>query len=225
MSDITLVIPAKDEALSLPLVLKELEKYNFNIFVILEKTDVDTIQSIKNFNCEILFQENKGYGDALIYGINKVKTKYYCIFNADGSFVPNEIINMLEALRMQNLNIIFGSRYQKNSGSEDDTLLTLVGNYFFTFIGKIFFRLNITDILYTFVLGITKDTKELNLNKKDFSFCVELPIKAKKNKLRLGSISSYERPRIAGTKKVNPFKDGFLILKYLIYLFFLNLFK
>ena len=200
MSNITLVIPAKDEALSSPLVLKE-------------------------FNCEILFQENKGYGDALIYGINKVKTKYFCIFNADGSFIPDEIEGMLEKLKSQNLNIIFGSRYQKNAGSEDDTILTLVGNYFFTSIGKIFFRLNITDILYTFVLGIAKDTQNLNLERKDFSFCVELPIKAKINQLKLGSINSYERPRFAGTKKVSPFKDGFLILKYLIYLFFKSLFK
>ena len=28
------------------------------------------IKSIKEFNCEIIYQANKGYGDALIQGIN-----------------------------------------------------------------------------------------------------------------------------------------------------------
>ena len=63
----------------------------------------------------------------------------------------------------------------------------------------------------------------LDLTQKNFSFCVELPIKAKKMKMQLGSINSYERKRIAGKKKVNAFIDGFLILKHMIKLFFTKL--
>ena len=40
--------------------------------------------------------------------------------------------------------------------------------------------------------------------------------------MKLESINSYERKRIAGKKKVNAFKDGFLILKYMIKLFFMK---
>ena len=47
---------------------------------------------------------------------------------------------------------------------------------------------------------------------KDFSFCVELPIKAKKLDMTMQSTKSHERKRIAGKKKVNAIKDGFLIL-------------
>ena len=35
----------------------------------------------------IIYQKNFGYGDALIHGINQCKTEYFCIFNADGSFI------------------------------------------------------------------------------------------------------------------------------------------
>ena len=38
---------------------------------------------------EIIFQKGKGYGNALIEGINLINTEYLCIFNADGSFNPN----------------------------------------------------------------------------------------------------------------------------------------
>ena len=212
MDNLTLVIPAKFEKESLPQVLTELKNYSLKLLVVLEKNDTETINSIKDFNCEILFQENKGYGDALIQGIRSVKTKFFCIFNADGSFKPEELIGMYKLSKDLNYDLVFGSRYEKNSGSEDDTMITYVGNKLFSFIGKTFFSLPITDILYTYVLGKTDKVNNLKLQSKDFCFCVELPIKAKTNKLSLVSIPSKERMRIAGKKKVNAFRDGFKIL-------------
>ena len=223
MNELTLIIPAKNEAESLPIVLNELKKYNYKINIVLHITDIDTIQVIKKYDVNIIYQKNLGYGDALIHGIEQCKTKYFCIFNADGSFNPSEINQMLKTLQFKKLDFIFASRYQTNSGSEDDTIVTLIGNYIFTYIGKIFFQLNISDILYTFIIGRTEQANILDLKQKDFSFCVELPIKAKKMKMQLGSINSYERKRIAGKKKVNAFKDGFLILKHMIRLFFTKL--
>jgi len=223
MDELTLIIPAKNEAESLPIVLDELKKYNYKIDIILHVTDLDTIQAIKEYDVNIIYQENSGYGDALIQGIKQCKTKYFCIFNADGSFNPSEINQMFKTLQSKKLDFIFASRYQTNSGSEDDTIITLVGNYIFSYIGKIFFKLTISDILYTFVVGKTEQANMLDLTQKNFSFCVELPIKAKKMKMQLGSINSYERKRIAGKKKVNAFIDGFLILKHMIKLFFTKL--
>jgi len=222
MNNLTLIIPAKNEKDSLPLVLEEINNLNLNAKIVLEENDEETINAIKKYNHDILYQPNKGYGDALIHGINQCKTDYYCIFNADGSFDPKEIKSMYEELVNLNHDIVFGSRYQKNSGSDDDTIVTLVGNYIFTYIGKIFFSLPINDILYTFVIGKTKETQNLKLKQKDFSFCVELPIKAKKENLNISSYPCYERTRIAGKKKVNEFKDGFLILAYLISTFFIR---
>lgn len=218
--DLTLVIPAKKEKESLHLVLNELNKYNYKCLVVLDKNDTETIDSIKNYDCEILYQKNLGYGSALIEGINHINTDFFCIFNADGSFIPSEIKKMFNFLNESKADYVFGSRYQSGSSSEDDTIITLIGNYIFTFIGRIFFKLPITDILYTFVLGKTSKARLLNLKQNDFTFCVELPIKAKKHNHKLISFSSNERRRIAGIKKVNAFKDGLYILVYLIKLFF-----
>ena len=223
MNKLTLIIPAKNESESLPTVLKELKSFSLKVIIILEKEDMKTIKSIENFeNVEIIYQINKGYGDALIQGINNVKSEYFCIFNADGSFVPDELIKMYNILETQNIDFVFGSRYMKGGYSEDDTFITLVGNKIFSFIGKIFFSLNISDILYTFVMGKTTKIMEIDLIEKDFAFCVELPIKAKKNSFNLISLPCHERPRIAGKKKVKAFKDGFLILISMVKLFFLK---
>ena len=118
----------------------------------------------------------------------------------------------MNKLKNDKYDFVFASRYEKNCGSEDDTPITLIGNYIFTFLGKIFFKLEITDILYTFVMARTSCIKKLELKAKDFSFCVELPIKAKRAGYKLCTSKSFERSRIAGKKKVNAFRDGLKIL-------------
>ena len=216
---LTLIIPAKNENESLPMVLNSLKKFNYNIIVSLSENDHETINSINNYeNVQILRQSAKGYGSALIEGINACKTKYFCIFNADGSFDENDLPKILE-LNYQ-YDFVFTSRYSFGGASEDDTIVTYLGNQFFSLLGIMFFSLKISDILYTFVMGNTESFKKLNITNKDFRFCVEFPIKMKKKKMKYFSISSHEKKRIAGIKKVNAFKDGFLILLEMIRLFF-----
>ena len=222
MENLTLVIPAKKEKESLPIVLQELGKFNLKIIIVLEQSDTETINSIKEFNCKIIYQKNKGYGDALIEGINNVSTKYFSIFNADGSFNPMELQQMYNMIKDSNVDIVFASRYEKNCSSEDDTFVTYFGNFFFTKLGKILFGLKLTDILYTYVVGSTEIFKKLNIKNKDFTFCVELPIKAHKKKYIITTSKSNERARIGGEKKVNVFKDGFLILISMLKLFFIK---
>ena len=220
MKELTLIIPAKNEPESLPYVLKELEKLNLDFLIIMEKSDFVTINAIEKFKSKIIFQENKGYGDALILGLQSVKTKFFLIYNADGSMDPNEITKFYFKMTDSKIDLLFGSRYSKDGSSEDDTITTYIGNKIFTLLGKIFFSLPISDILYTYVMGDTKKTLDLKLKKKDFRVCVELPIKAIKNNLKLADISSKEKARIGGVKKVNAFRDGLLILIEMINLFF-----
>ena len=68
-------------------------------------------------------------------------------------------------------------------------------------------------------MGKSEAFKELKLKSTDFTFCVELPVKAKFRGFRILSNPSYERTRISGKKKVNEFKDGFLILISIFRLF------
>jgi len=214
MKNLTLIIPAKKEAESLPQVLQGIKNVDCKIIVILESSDIETIESIKDFDRKIVYQSNKGYGDALIQGINNVQTDYLCIYNADGSFDPKYLNNMLSLCKNQDF--VFASRYLKEAGSEDDTIITKVGNIFFTTLGNLLFSLKLSDILFTYVLGKTKSFKLLNLKSKDFRLCVEIPISAKRMNFSYVDIPSYERKRIAGKKKVNEFRDGFKILFYMI---------
>ena len=60
MNNLTLIIPAKKEKESLSNVLDELKPYNYKIVVVLEKEDYETIESIQDRECEILFQKKNG---------------------------------------------------------------------------------------------------------------------------------------------------------------------
>jgi glycosyltransferase involved in cell wall biosynthesis len=221
MKNLTLVIPAKNEEYSLPKVLEEIKNINCKKFIILSGTDVKTIRSIKNYNCKIIKQKKNGYGNALIEGINKVSTKYLCIFNADGSFDPKYLRIMIKKVKL-NKGFLFASRYIQDGGSADDSILTLIGNKIFTTIGKIFFKLKISDILFTYIMGETNKFRKLKLKNSDFRICVEIPIKIKINNFKYNSIPSFERKRLGGIKKVEEFKDGFLILSELIKNYFIN---
>ena len=217
-SVLTLIIPAKNEKESLPIVIDKIKKFDHRITVSLKKDDKETINSIKNIsNIKIFFQSGKGYGNSLNEAINSCKTKYFCIFNADGSFDPNDLIKMYNLI--ENNDFVFTTRYKYPGGSEDDTFITYIGNQIFSKLGNLFFSLSISDILYTYLMGNTESFKKLNVESNDFRFCVELPIKMQISKMKYLCIPSYEKKRIAGKKKVNAFKDGFLIFLEMIRLF------
>ena len=218
MTDLTLIIPAKKEKESLPKVLQSLEYLNYKIIVSLPKNDLETINSVKNFNILIHEQMGNGYGNSITEAINKCSTKYFCIFNADGSFEYKDLEKML--IKCKNNDFVFASRYLRGGGSDDDTIITYIGNKIFSLVGRLLFSLNLSDILYTYVLGKTSKFKELNIKSNDFRFCVEFPIKIEISKMNYASIPSYEKKRIGGNKKVNEIRDGFLILSEIIILFF-----
>ena len=218
MKELTLLIPAKNEAECLPIVLTELEKFDCKKIIVIPKTDLNAHKAVKNFNCKVIVQDGDGYGRALIEGIKEVETNFLCIFNADGSFDPKYLNNMFDELS-NNYDFIFNSRYENTGGSDDDTFLTYIGNRIFTFICNLLFRLDTSDILFTYVMGKTSAFKTLNLKRKDFRFCIELPVLVKFKKYKFISKPSYERSRISGRKKVNEFKDGFLILLCIVTMF------
>ena len=220
MNNLTLIIPAKNENESLPIVLDSLENLEIKTLISLKEDDIDTINSIKNKkNIKLFFQSGTGYGNSLKEAIEFCDTEYFCIFNADGSFQPKDLIKLYSLIK--NNDFVYTTRYEKPGGSDDDTFITFIGNKIFSKIGNIFFSLKISDILYTYLIGKTESFKKLNIKSNDFKFCVELPIKMVIANMKYDCIPSYELKRIAGRKKVNAFKDGFLILLEMLRLFFI----
>tara|TARA_B110000003_G_C16549848_1_gene496121 strand:+ start:56 stop:727 length:672 start_codon:yes stop_codon:yes gene_type:complete len=217
---ISIIIPCKDERLSLNTVLNELKKIKVidEIIIVIDNKKDRSIEVIKKHKCRYIVQKNKGYGSAIIEGFKKAKNDYGCIFNADHSFIPR-YLNRMHTLSKKN-DFIFGTRYKGNSGSDDDSLLTYTGNKIFSFICRNFLNIKLTDVLYTYVLCNTKKFNSIKFKSYDFRLCIELPFNVGKKCFKYTEIPMFERKRFAGKKKVNEFKDGFLILVEIIRCFF-----
>ena len=221
---ISLIIPCKNEVESLGAVLNEVKNNEHvdEIIVVVDSEDDNSIPIINNFDCELIIQKRKGYGSAIIEGFKKAKNKFGCIYNADYSFDPKYLRDLVN-LSKQN-DFVFGSRYGGKGGSDDDDIITFTGNRIFTFITKYILGIKLSDILFTYVLCNVEKFNRLDLKSIDFKLCIELPTKVKKNNYKYVDLEMYERKRYDGVKKVKVIKDGFLIsyeiIKSFIYLYF-----
>ena len=132
---LSLIIPAKNEVESLEAVLLEVKDNNLigEIIVIVDDEFDNSVSIAKKFNCKLVVQKSSGYGSAIIEGFKNSKFEFGCIFNADHSFDPKYLDRMLN--ESDKNDFVFGTRYNKDSGSDDDTIVTFVGNKIFSFIG------------------------------------------------------------------------------------------
>ena len=225
MKDITIIIPARNEEASLKKLLEKFKLYKrlYKEIIVIDGKSFDrTIKIAKKYNCKVIRQKNLGYGDAIIKGVKVVKTKYFIIFDADGSKDPRYLSRFYNKLKSNKTDVIFAERYGTGAGSLDDTLLTHIGNRVFTIMGNFFFNLRLNDILHTFFLCEVKKFRQINFKFKDFAFCVEFPIKAKRKNLSMSYIPTIEKKRYSGVPKVRSFVDGAKILIGMIILFFNN---
>ena len=215
MRKISLIVPSKNEKESLSSVLEELKGYTNvvgEIIIVVDDIKDNSIQVAKSFDCKIIVQKNKGFGAAIKEGFNNAKYEFGCIFNADYSMDPKYLDEL--ALVSENTDFVFGSRYTNDneSGSNDDDIITYIGNRVFSFMTNRVLGIKLNDILYTYVMCNVRKFNQLDLKKHDFTLCIELPVKIKKNKFSYNELSMKERKRFGGKKKVRVFKDGFLIL-------------
>lgn len=218
LEDIEILIPTYKEAQNLPITLRLLKETGITNITILDAKSEDGTEeiAIKN-NCKIIIDEKPrlGFGHSLINGINASKSKYLCVFDADGSFEPRSIIEMYKLLKKRNLDFVFGSRYLGGNKSDDDTLLTILGNYIFTKLINLLFNFNTSDALFLYLFGKTETFQKLELEEQDFKICTEALIKANL-KFNCDEIFSKEHKRLYGSTKVNRFLDGFKIMTNII---------
>ncbi len=220
-SEIEILIPTLNEEGNIEKVIKELNNEGYYNITLLDANSTDqTVNIAKKYNCRIIIDEpnKKGFGNSIINGLNKLNSKYFCIFDGDNSFNPKSISEMSNEV-YNGAEFVFGSRYLNNTKSEDDTLITKFGNFFFTKLVNILFNINTSDVLFLYVFGKKENVHKLNLKQGDFSICTEFLIKSYKN-FKSKEILSKERKRLYGKSKVNKIFDGVKILFNVLVLYF-----
>tara|TARA_B100000886_G_scaffold339857_1_gene306686 strand:+ start:626 stop:1330 length:705 start_codon:yes stop_codon:yes gene_type:complete len=213
-NNIEILIPTLNEEGNIGETIKNLKSNNYNnITIIDDNSKDDTVKISKELGCNVLKNSNlsrMGFGNSLIKAFQNSKSKYCCIFDGDNSFDPKSLDIMVDKINNKS-DFVFCSRYKDNNISEDDTLIRKFGNFFFTKLVNVLFKIGTTDVLFLYVMGKREDFLSLDLNSKDFRICTEILLKCYNN-FTCTEILSIERKRKFGKSKVNAALDGFKIL-------------
>lgn len=200
--DLSVIVPAYEEGNVIHKSLSNLVSMlnslgvNYEIMVVDDGSTDNTLDEIKKIEkrcsriSHITYPENKGKGNALKRGVEKVSGEYICFLDADSEIDLNKFKNFIDVARDAPADIVVGTKYHKFSKNKFPLYRKFLGNGY-RYFNKILFNLSISDTqtgLKLFKKKVIKDIIKIT-TLTGFAFDLELLVIA--NKL---SYSCYELP-------------------------------
>jgi glycosyltransferase involved in cell wall biosynthesis len=118
MAELTVVIPVYNEERNIEETLKETRKHLPDAKVITvndssKDNSLNVLRKIKDkYGIRIISHDaNRGYGGALKTGFRHSDTKYIAFYDADLTYPPKSIPQMLKVLKEKNLDCAWGNRF------------------------------------------------------------------------------------------------------------------
>tara|TARA_B100000989_G_scaffold53782_1_gene36040 strand:+ start:8027 stop:8749 length:723 start_codon:yes stop_codon:yes gene_type:complete len=230
---ITLIIPTFNEIEGLHLIMPRIDKSLFNEIIAIDGGSSDgTFEYLQSIDgIDLIRQKSKGLTGALVEVTDIVKTEYVIEFSPDNNCTPEELPLIVEKIN-ENYDIVVVSRYLEDAVSEDDTLITGLGNWFFTTLIRFLGPYPITDAL-TMYRGYKVSIVKQPLFKKYIStghiFEPLISAYGNLNKYNYIEIPGTEKKRIGGeaitASKINIIKAGTCITIMIIRLYIKKWFK
>jgi len=224
---ISIVIPARNEARNLEIILPELPLVHQVILVDGDSVD-DTIDTARRMmpGIEVIRQTRKGKGNALACGFAAVTGDIVVMFDADGSADAAEIPRFVAAL-LDGADVAKGSRFCPGGGSEDITTFRRLGNYGLNLITNVLLGTRYTDLCYGYNAFWAHALPELELpstalpRRADgrmhwgdgFEIETVLNCRFAIAGMKIVEVPSVERLRIHGESNLHAISDGFRVLK------------
>ena len=223
MEELTILIPALNEEKTIEIVIKKAQKWlndrNIDGEILIANngsTDITKEIALKN-GARVIDIEQKGYGSALISGIENSKGKYIIFGDADDSYNFLEIDGMYDKLKDGN-DIVIGNRYagKMEKGSMKFSH-KFIGTPILSFLIRKKFKLNLNDINCG-LRGIKKDAIiKLNCKSSGMEFASEMLIKAAKAKLKIEEIPiNFYKDKRNSKPHLKTLQDGVRHLKIIL---------
>ena len=175
-----------------------------------------TIEEAKKVGFNIIKQEIKGHGGAIITGVKNTKSYNIIIFGPDGNHEPGEIPRLIKKID-EGFDQVVVSRFTKESVIKEPNYgFVKFGNQFFTFFVNLLFGGNLSDTMTDSRIITRKAFEELNFDVLLLDSTLTMSIRGMKKKQKMTEIVGDQGERIGGQRKMKPFKTGMLLIKRII---------
>ncbi len=213
-ASVSVVLPVKNEAKNLPLVLGSMPAFVTEIVLVDGHSVDDTIAVARQCwpGIKVVAQTGRGKGDALLAGFQAATGEIIVMIDGDGSTDCREIPRFVSALAA-GADYAKGSRFANSAGSDDITLGRRFGNWVLSRIVNLVFGTRYTDLCYGYNAFWARHVPALHLECSGFEVETLMNIRAAKAGLRIQEIPSHERCRVHGESNLRVFYDGWRILK------------
>ncbi len=224
---ISVVVPARNEAKNLEVVLPELPEVHEVILVDGHSTD-GTIEMAQRImpTIKVVKQTRRGKGNALACGFASVTGDIVVMFDADGSADASEIPAFIDAL-LAGADFAKGTRFAAGGGSMDITRFRSMGNKGLNVLTNTLMRTSYSDLCYGYNAFWADIIGHLDLPDHTVAslpnarmmwgdgFEIETLINCRvsHHRLRVTEVPSVERLRIFGASNLNAVSDGLRVLK------------
>jgi glycosyltransferase involved in cell wall biosynthesis len=214
---VSVVIPALNEAGSLPYVLPRIPRDVHEVILVDGESIDGTMEIARQLmpNIRLVHQDRRGKGAALRCGFAAATGDIVVHLDADGSTDPAEIPLFVKTL-LDGADYAKGSRFAKGAHSDDITPLRRLGNWGFIAIANILFGSRFTDITYGYNAMWRNHHVLLAPEIDGWAHEIVGNIRAHRRGLRIVEVPSCEAQRVAGEAKLRTFSAGWTILKAII---------
>jgi glycosyltransferase involved in cell wall biosynthesis len=159
----------------------------------------------------------KGYGAALIGGINAARGRYIIMGDADDSYDFSSLSAFVERLR-GGADLVMGNRFK--GGIEDGAMPPLhryLGNPVLSFVGRLFFHIPVGDF-HCGLRGFNAESiRALGLRTTGMEFASEMVVRAALAKLRIEEVPTTLKPDgRSRAPHLRTWRDGWRHLKFLL---------
>jgi glycosyltransferase involved in cell wall biosynthesis len=221
--ELSIVMPCLNESETLAICINKAQSFlNKNQIIgeiiIADNGSTDgSISIATSLNAIVINAEQKGYGSALKAGITAANGKYVIMGDADDSYDFSNIMPYLTELR-NGKDLVMGNRFK--GGIEKDAMPFLhkyLGNPVLSFIGRLFFKINIGDF-HCGLRGFSKKAYEtMNLKTSGMEFASEMVVKTKLNNLSIAEVpTKLHKDGRTRAPHLKTWSDGWRHLRFLM---------
>ena len=220
--DVTFLMPCLNEELTVGLCVSQamssLQKSGLTGEVLIADNGSDdrSREIASSYGARVIDVEQRGYGSALIVGIENARSRYVIMGDADGSYAWDDVQEILQEL-MSGADLVMGNRFLgKIHPGAMPFINRYIGNPLLSFIGRLFYKLPVGD----FHCGLRGFDREkilaLDLRSPGMEFASEMVVKAGLSQLRISEVPTELRKDGRDRKPhLRPFHDGWRHLRFL----------